>query len=197
MICPRFFKKLRGKIKIGLVSLSIQRYSLNGVFTITRIMRYICLYYNIESDMKFIQILEIFFYILQEKKSSPNIYCIIYFIISYEVFRFKEGISILFPLRFLADCLWDAKKSIQRCRNGTRNGDVDPFNSASVWLFILSIVTFFLVHAGDSQDFLTRTTFARTSSGACVLRKNAFVLALVSKLRSFIYLLDSLPQLRS
>lgn len=92
----------------------------------------------------------------------------LYYIFYYNLQCFKEEIFILFPLRFLADCLCNAKKSIQRCavQKWREKWRCRPFQfRIHLTLYFIDWNFFFPVHAGGSQDFLICTTFAQTSSG--------------------------------
>lgn len=141
--------------------------------------------------MKFIQICSKFSPIFHRKKVRQYLR-IIYFTTSYNVL--KKKFRFYFPYVSLPIVPVMRRKVYKGAhyRNGARNGDVDPFNSASVWLFILSIETFLPVHAGRLARFFDMYHFRADEFRAGVLWKNAFILALVSKLRSFIYLLDPL-----
>ena len=108
-------------------------------------------------------------------KMFVKYFCFIYLITSNNAF--KEEILNLFPFVIFMSIVPGTQRKgyTQRgtalChKNGaTRNSYLDCFNSASVWLFILSIETFFSCTLKAQKNFFTFLYHFAQTNGVCVL----------------------------
>lgn len=114
------------------------------------------------------------------EKKFAKYFCFMYLIIFYNILHFKEGILfylfyfILFS--FLCRLFLERKKKVYkgvRRRSGMENTDLNHFNFASVWLFILSIEAFFPCTLVAQKIFWYIPLSRRGIPGGCFMKGRA------------------------
>jgi len=129
-------------------------------FAITRVMWYICYWKRYSSTQNFPSYFT--------GKKSPNITFISHISLCLATYYALKKKFLFYSLSVYVDMSLKRKeKDIEACatKNSTRNSGLDRFNSASVWLFILSIEIFFSRWRVKRFFFLYTSTFAQTNSG--------------------------------